>query len=212
MEKYRQPIRINNQHVTMLGLASDLTGLVRRYYGNWRRPLAENREDLQSAKQLGDKIVRLASERPWREDALQEVMGALKIQDKEMHHRVSNLLTDARASYQIGQHQEVQSELRDAFCQGETEEIWQVSRKLYRLSHQTLDLFDKNPSRIDNFYSKLEDVKKEDPDIYTRIVVTLNEVSALRAENATKQIPQPRTRVREVDVFRNDRMVAVRLK
>lgn len=205
MEIYRQPIRIyEGNYVTMLGMVSDLTGLVRGYYKNWKRSLSERKEDLQRAKNLGNTIVGLASQRSWRKNALQDVLRSLYIQDKQMHQLVSNILIDARASQEVAKHRDLHDQLQVAFQEENTKEIWEVSRQLYRLTHQTLDFLESDASHSTAFSRQLEGARKEDPVLYRKIVFSLNEVVRLHVEARRNGIPQPRIPRRAVEIYRGD--------
>lgn len=204
METYKQKIRIHEgNYVTMLDMVSDLTGYVRGYYKNWKRPLTKRREDLQRAKRLGRTIVQVASERPWREGALQDILRSLLVQDRQMHRLVSGILTEARISQEIAKHKDLHDQLQVALHEGDTREIWEVSRELYTLSHQTLDLLDKDASNAAAFSHQLDRLKREDPLTYRRITLTLNQVARVQSEDGKRGIPKPRSARGEFGVWRS---------
>lgn len=95
MSQENKPIRINQQNFTIHGMVADLTGLVRDYRDP-KKPLAQRRVDLHDAWRLGSRIIGIASQRPWREHALQDVLQALRIQDRHMHTRVTSILAHAK--------------------------------------------------------------------------------------------------------------------
>lgn len=186
----------------MLKMVSELTGVIRGYYGKWQRPLRELREELQDAHKLGNRIVRVTAERPWRQAALKDILRSLRIQDGQMHDLVRHILIDATVSYQIAQHKDVHEQLHAAFQEEDAREILDVSRQLYRLSHQTLDFLDSDPSHTTAFNSKLARLKREDPLTYRRIAFTLNEVARLQSEDRKGEIPKPRSSRGAVGIYK----------
>lgn len=203
METYRQPLRIHEKYATMLDMVSDLTGLVRRYHGNWKRPLAENRKDLREAKRLGNTIVGIASQRPWREGALQDILRSLQVQDRKMHTLVTNILTDARVTREIAAHRALQSELQLALQSDDSKAVWEISGELYKLSQRTLTFLAADPEHNIVFSGNLVKVKEEDPLLYRRIVFTLNEVARMHPQRKRREVPQPRFPRHEVEVYRS---------
>lgn len=208
METYRQAIRLyDGNYVTMVGMVSDLTGIVRSYCQNWRRPLAENRQNLQKAKKLGRTIVGVASGRSWRESALQDVLGSLRIQDGQMHHLVTHILTDARVAHQIRKQQVLHTELQHALHEGNRRNIWQISRELYRLNQQMLTPNEHDSSYSTFFTRRLEAVRREDPVMLRRIIFTLREAMSSQSERGRNEIPQPRSYSGEIEIYRSDQML-----
>ncbi len=228
MEIEKQRIRVGSQHLSMLDMVSDLTGLVREYR-KVRRPLAERRKDLHTAWALGERIVWLASQRPWRQYALQHVLRALEIQDGGMYQRVTEVL--ARAKEKSKDDEPVEEKLpspielsmsnlikaedkigisfgiRNSKETVDSEQVLVYFEQTQREGNTILDLIhDSHPDYIDNdaiLDRELKLLRRNDPEMYQRVARTLNDLQDARIRNKKKKIPQPRA-PRKFEIYRSD--------
>lgn len=87
-----------------------------------------------------------------------------------------------------------------AFQMDDPKKLWLFGKQAYRAGKQILDIVSEDITAYALLHNSLTDVKKNDPEMYQRVIIVLHEAQDARVQKAKRVIPRQRTR--EIDVYR----------